>query len=64
MATPGACSNCRTATEPLGARPTSGRIGRRLEPPEWDAAAMMLIDIIAKWRGSCDLVELTPNVST
>ncbi len=24
---------------------------------------MMPIDNIAKWRGSCDLVELTPNVS-
>lgn len=47
---------------------------RRLEGPEWEAAAAVLADKrksrvgspaenIAKWRTSCDIVELTPNVS-
>ena len=46
---------------------------RVLEGPEWEAAAAVLADKrksrvgspaenIAKWRGSCDIVELTPNV--
>ncbi len=46
---------------------------RKLEGPEWEAAAALLADKrksrvgspaenIAKWRGSCDIVELTPNV--
>jgi hypothetical protein len=46
---------------------------RRLEGAEWEAAAAVLADKrksrvgspaenIAKWRGSCDIVELTPNV--
>jgi hypothetical protein len=45
---------------------------RRLEGAEWEAAAAVLADKrksrvgspgenIAKWRGSCDIVELTPN---
>jgi hypothetical protein len=48
---------------------------RLLEGPEWDAAAKTLVDRrrsrvgppadrIAAWRGSCDIVELTPNVGT
>jgi hypothetical protein len=47
---------------------------RRLEGAEWEAAAAVLADKrksrvgspaenIAKWRGSCDIVELTPNVA-
>ena len=47
---------------------------RTLEGAEWEAAAGVLADKrksragspaenIAKWRGSCDIVELTPNVS-
>ena len=46
---------------------------RTLEGPEWDAAAKVLVDrrrsrvgppadSIGRWRGSCDIVELTPNV--
>ena len=46
---------------------------RKLEGAEWEAAAALLADKrksrvgspaenIAKWRGSCDIVELTPNV--
>jgi hypothetical protein len=48
---------------------------RRLEGPEWDAAAKTLVDrrrsrvgppadSISRWRGSCEIVELTPNVGT
>jgi hypothetical protein len=47
---------------------------RRLEGPEWEEAAKTLADkrksrlgppgeSIARWRGTCDIVELTPNVS-
>ncbi len=47
---------------------------RRLEGPEWEEAAKVLVDrrrsrvgppadSIARWRGSCDIVELVPNVS-
>lgn len=47
---------------------------RTLEGPEWEAAAAVLADKrksrvgspaenIAKWRGTCDIVELTPNVA-
>lgn len=47
---------------------------RTLEGAEWEAAAAVLADKrksrvgspaenIATWRGSCDIVELTPNVS-
>jgi hypothetical protein len=47
---------------------------RTLEGAEWEAAAAVLADKrksrvgspadnIAKWRGSCDIVELTPNVA-
>jgi hypothetical protein len=46
---------------------------RVLEGPEWETAAKLLVDrrrsrvgapadSIARWRGSCDIVELTPNV--
>ncbi|HET9672220.1 MAG TPA: hypothetical protein VFQ40_05155 [Actinomycetota bacterium] len=46
---------------------------RVLEGPEWEAAAKLLVDrrrsrvgppadSIGRWRGSCDIVELTPNV--
>jgi hypothetical protein len=46
---------------------------RVLEGPEWEAAAKLLVDRrrsragppaewIGRWRGSCDIVELTPNV--
>jgi hypothetical protein len=46
---------------------------RALEGPEWEAAAKLLVDRrrsragspeewIGRWRGSCDIVELTPNV--
>jgi hypothetical protein len=46
---------------------------RLLEGPEWEAAAKMLVDrrrsrvgppdeSIGRWRGNCDIVELTPNV--
>lgn len=47
---------------------------RRLEGAEWEDAAKLLVDrrrsrtgppadAIARWRGSCDIVELTPNVA-
>jgi hypothetical protein len=47
---------------------------RVLEGPEWEAAAKVLVDrrrsrvgppeeAIGRWRGSCDIVELTPNVA-
>jgi hypothetical protein len=47
---------------------------RLLEGPEWEAAAKLLVDrrrsrtgppaeAIARWRGTCDIVELTPNVA-
>jgi hypothetical protein len=46
---------------------------RVLEGPEWETAAKLLVDrrrsrvgppadSIQRWRGSCDIVELTPNV--
>jgi hypothetical protein len=46
---------------------------RVLEGPDWEAAAKVLVDrrrsrvgspeeSIGRWRGSCDIVELTPNV--
>jgi hypothetical protein len=46
---------------------------RLLEGSEWEAAAALLADKrksrvgspaenIARWRGSCDIAELTPNV--
>jgi hypothetical protein len=46
---------------------------RKLEGPEWDEAAKILVDkrksragapaeSIQRWRTSCDIVELTPNV--
>ena len=46
---------------------------RKLEGPEWEEAAKVLADkrksragapaeSIARWRGSCDIVELVPNV--
>ena len=46
---------------------------RRLEGAEWEEAAKVLVDrrrsrmgppgdSLARWRGSCDIVELTPNV--
>jgi hypothetical protein len=46
---------------------------RLLEGPEWDEAAKLLVDkrksrpgapgdSLSRWRGSCDIVELTPNV--
>jgi len=46
---------------------------RVLEGPEWEAAAKVLVDrrrsrvgppeeSIGRWRGSCDIVEITPNV--
>ncbi len=48
---------------------------RLLEGPEWDAAAKTLVDrrrsrvgppaeSISRWRGTCDIVELTPNAGT
>jgi hypothetical protein len=48
---------------------------RRLEGAEWDTAAKTLVDrrrsrvgppgdSISRWRGSCEIVELTPNVGT
>jgi hypothetical protein len=48
---------------------------RALEGTEWDAAATLLVDrrrsrvgppgdSIARWRGKCDIVELTPDVAT
>jgi hypothetical protein len=47
---------------------------RLLEGAEWEEAAKVLVDkrksrmgppseSIARWRGSCDIVELTPNIS-
>jgi hypothetical protein len=44
-----------------------------LEGAEWENAAKLLVDrrrsrvgppgdSIGRWRGSCDIVELTPNV--
>jgi hypothetical protein len=47
---------------------------RRLEGQEWEDAAKLLVDrrrsrpgppaeAIARWRGTCDIVELTPNVA-
>jgi hypothetical protein len=47
---------------------------RLLEGPEWEAAAKVLADrrrsrvgppgdSLSRWRGTCDIVELTPNVS-
>jgi hypothetical protein len=46
---------------------------RKLEGAEWEEAAKVLVDrrrsrvgppgdSLARWRGSCDIVELTPNV--
>jgi hypothetical protein len=46
---------------------------RRLEGPEWEDAAKLLVDrrrsrngppgdSITRWRGTCDIYELTPNV--
>lgn len=46
---------------------------RVLEGPDWEAAAKLLVDrrrsrvgppaeAIGRWRGTCDIVELTPNV--
>lgn len=46
---------------------------RKLEGPEWEEAAKILVDkrksragapaeSIARWRGACDIVEITPNV--
>ena len=46
---------------------------RRLEGAEWEEAAKVLVDrrrsrlgppgdALARWRGACDIVELTPNV--
>jgi hypothetical protein len=48
---------------------------RPLEGPEWEDAAKLLVDrrrsrvgppadSISRWRGSCDIVELTPNVAS
>jgi hypothetical protein len=48
---------------------------RPLEGAEWETAAKMLVDrrrsrvgppaeSLSRWRGKCDIVELTPNVST
>jgi hypothetical protein len=47
---------------------------RLLEGPEWESAANMLVDrrrsrvgppadSLSRWRGKCDIVELTPNIS-
>ena len=47
---------------------------RTLEGPEWEEAAKVLVDkrksrggppseSIQRWRTSCDIVELTPNLS-
>lgn len=47
---------------------------RRLEGAEWEDAAKLLVDrrrsrpgtpadAITRWRGTCDIVELTPNVA-
>ncbi|MGH2679818.1 MAG: hypothetical protein ACRDG8_04955 [Actinomycetota bacterium] len=47
---------------------------RLLEGPEWEKAAKMLVDrrrsrvgppadSLSRWRGTCDIVELTPNVA-
>jgi len=47
--------------------------GRTLEGHEWEAAAALLVDrrrsrvgppadSLQRWRGTCDIVELTPNV--
>jgi hypothetical protein len=47
---------------------------RTLEGPEWETAAKLLVDrrrsrvgppndSLSRWRGSCDIVELTPNVA-
>jgi len=47
---------------------------RLLEGPEWESAAKMLVDrrrsrvgppadSLSRWRGKCDIVELTPNVA-
>jgi hypothetical protein len=47
---------------------------RRLEGPEWETAAKLLVDrrrsrvgpphdSLTRWRGTCDIVELTPNVA-
>jgi hypothetical protein len=47
---------------------------RPLEGPEWEDAAKLLVDrrrsrvgppadSISRWRGNCDIVELTPNVA-
>jgi hypothetical protein len=46
---------------------------RVLEGPEWDEAAKLLVDrrrsrngppgeALARWRGTVDILELTPNV--
>ena len=48
---------------------------RPLEGPEWEDAAKLLVDrrrsrvgppadSIGRWRGNCDIVELTPNVAS
>jgi hypothetical protein len=48
---------------------------RPLEGPEWEDAAKLLVDrrrsrvgppadSISRWRGNCDIVELTPNVTS
>jgi hypothetical protein len=48
---------------------------RPLEGPEWEDAAKLLVDrrrsrvgppadSISRWRGNCDIVELTPNVAS
>jgi hypothetical protein len=48
---------------------------RLLEGAEWETAAKMLVDrrrsrvgppdeSLSRWRGKCDIVELTPNVAT
>jgi hypothetical protein len=48
---------------------------RTLEGPEWEDAAKLLVDrrrsrvgppadSIGRWRGNCDIVELTPNVAS
>jgi hypothetical protein len=48
---------------------------RQLDGAEWETAAKMLVDrrrsrvgppaeSLSRWRGSCDIVELTPNVAT
>jgi hypothetical protein len=48
---------------------------RTLEGPEWEDAAKLLVDrrrsrvgppadSIGRWRGNCDIVELTPNIAS